>query len=69
MIYYDEAVVIFDSYYIISVNYNSSGYRGLAKFGFQILDNFLVDLKLAADNVNLLLEIVYMRNHNLCSNK
>jgi hypothetical protein len=69
MIYYNETIAIFNSYYIIPVNYNSSGYRGLAKFGFQILNDFLIDLKLIADNVNLLLEIVYVRDYNFCSDK
>jgi hypothetical protein len=69
MIYYNETVIIFDSRYIISVNYDNSGYRGLIKFGFQIFNNFLADLKLAADNVNLLLKIVYVRDHNLCTDK
>jgi hypothetical protein len=69
MIYYNETIAIFDTYYIILINYDSSGYRDLIKFGFQILNNFLIDLKLAADNVDLLLKIIYVRDHNLCSDK
>jgi hypothetical protein len=69
MIYRDETIAIFDSRYIILVNYDSSEYRDLAKFGFQILNNFLADLKLAADDVNLLLKIVYVRDYNLYSDE
>jgi hypothetical protein len=69
IIHYDETVVIFDTRYIILINYDSSGYRGLIKFGFQIFNNFLINLKLIADNVNLLLKIVYVRDYSLYSDK
>jgi hypothetical protein len=65
IIYFNETVTVFDSRYIILINYNSSKYRDLAKFGFQIFNKFLINLKLAADNVNLLLKIIYVRGHNV----